>query len=101
MFSHPAPYDFISRMRRMCPVPGCGITTLRMKRHWQEKHTEIVESLHCALCDFITKRKSNLVKHIKVRHGLADPERGVGKVLYHTNAQYMDPSPYSLEDALK
>ena len=91
---------------RGCPVRKCGARGINvladMKRHWREKHEEIVPKFHCTACSYVSKRKSNLGLHFRKRHGPIDRSNidCVDKVEYQINLEYIDPSPLTLEIVL-
>ncbi|XP_059147034.1 uncharacterized protein LOC131934882 isoform X15 [Physella acuta] len=86
-----------------CPVPGCVAKFCRNKSdlryHWLEKHEEITAYYHCALCPVSFKRKSNLLAHIRMKHG-SNMTACLGKIEYQANPEFIDPRPLSLNSVL-
>ncbi|GFR65874.1 transcriptional repressor CTCF [Elysia marginata] len=90
-----------------CPVERCGVPRINvlcdMKRHWREKHEEIVAKYLCPACSYVSKRKSNLTYHYRMRHGSLEAGSSVvcpENVEYHFNREYIDPYPLTLEVVL-
>ncbi|XP_005089558.1 uncharacterized protein LOC101845285 isoform X9 [Aplysia californica] len=90
-------YGGMMDFRSTCPVKDCQVTTVRLKRHWREKHLEFVGLYHCAMCSINSKRRYQVVTHACKAHGVTDPAAAVGRVEYHRNKQYMDPAPLTFE----
>ncbi|RUS74165.1 hypothetical protein EGW08_018080 [Elysia chlorotica] len=91
-----------------CPVGRCGARMITLvsdfRRHWREKHEEIVAKYHCTACLYVSKRKSNLSNHFRKRHGHLAADSSVecvDRVEYHRNQEYIDPYPLSLQNAGK
>ncbi|XP_055898619.1 uncharacterized protein LOC106079054 isoform X12 [Biomphalaria glabrata] len=86
-----------------CPVQGCVAKFCRNKSdlryHWLEKHEEITAYYHCALCTVSFKRKSNLLAHIRLKHG-SNVRACLGKVEYQSNPEFIDPKPLTLSSVL-
>ncbi|KAK3799044.1 hypothetical protein RRG08_051327 [Elysia crispata] len=90
-----------------CPVRRCGARGINvvsdLRRHWREKHEEIVAKYQCTACSYVSKRKSNLSYHFRKRHGLLPTGSSVEyveKVEYQHNQEYIDPYPLSLQIVL-
>ncbi|GFO13605.1 hypothetical protein PoB_004011000 [Plakobranchus ocellatus] len=101
-------YDRIWQRGYACPVQGCGLQSVRdvtdLKRHWREKHEEIIAKFHCSACSYVSKRKSNVFQHFRLRHNgnmLGNSSESVGKVEYQHNKQFIDPYPLTLESVLR
>ena len=86
-----------------CPVSHCSgsNTFFKMRsdfrRHWIEQHEESIEQYNCALCPLTSKRRSNLAKHIRMKHPDVDLMAGFGPVQYQTNKKFIDPYPLTLD----
>lgn len=92
---------YVSSIRRKCPVPCCEVITSQIRRHWREVHVEKMEKFTCLYCSFMSKRRWSLLGHIRMKHGLMDPEQGVGSIVYENNDQFKDPTPFTINDALQ
>lgn len=96
-----------SYRRLFCPVPACnatfqqriGFTECEMKRHWLEKHEECVRLHHCALCNFVAKRKGNVYRHIRTAHN-RDIHSSLGHIDFQPNKEFVPPHPFTLKMAL-
>ena len=77
-----------------CPVEGCRVRTVQMRRHWREKHEELVAVYGCSICSYTSKRKNHVVVHASKIHGV-NGEMAVNGVEYRQNDQYIDPGPFT------
>ena len=84
-----------------CPVPDCQDKHVTynwkqdLKRHWMEQHEELTALQTCVVCNFVTKRKTNLLRHIKFKHPQLNPQEGLGPVQYQENKRYINPHPFT------
>ena len=91
-----------------CPVLGCGARIFRktydFKRHWREKHENIVATFPCSMCPYTSKRRFDVVQHFTLNHRSFLKEnvkqQCVGEVMYGQNQRYVDPHPLTLEAVL-
>ena len=91
-----------------CPVQGCRLKVARdvfdMRRHWNEKHEEIIAKYHCSACPYVAKRRHTVFQHFRLRHN-KDVHNGspgcIGSVEYQHNKEFMDPYPLTLEAILQ
>lgn len=85
----------------VCPVAECQTTVGNysdFRRHWKEKHVAVVIMYHCACCRYCAKRKTNVTRHAFFLHGLGKDE-AIGKAEPQHNKGFIDPSPWTLEEA--
>jgi len=84
-----------------CPVALCKGVQFKIrkdfKRHWKEQHEELIENHICAICGYSTKRKYNLVGHVKQKHMFTNPKEGIGPIQYHENRSFINPYPFTKE----
>ncbi|GFO13607.1 Zinc finger protein 407 [Plakobranchus ocellatus] len=102
----PDPINNVWVPGQACTVKGCGARGIRLlsdlRRHWREKHEEIVPMFHCSACAYISKRKSNIFNHFRRqhRHRLQDTcsnEECIGETNYQHNQEFIDPYPLTLD----
>lgn len=101
-FFWPGTKGTLLRRQLICPVTGCNTavgSNSDFHRHWKERHVASVVMYHCSYCNFPAKRKTNLIRHACVRHGLSKDE-AVGKVEFQANKEFINPSPWTLHKAL-
>ena len=60
-----------------------------------ERHEEMIEQNSCAICSLTLKRRSDLAKHIRLKHSDIEPSEGFGPVHFQANKQFIDPYPLS------
>ncbi|KAK3799046.1 hypothetical protein RRG08_051329 [Elysia crispata] len=91
-----------------CPVHGCRLRVARdvfdLRRHWKEKHEEIIAMFHCSACPYVAKRKYRVFQHYRLRHNSnvinGSPEC-IGRIEYQHNKEFIDPQPLTLEAVLR
>jgi len=54
----------------------------------------------CTVCGFASKRKSNLLVHVKQKHHIMNPEERLGPLQYHENRNYINPHHFKKEIVL-
>ena len=84
-----------------CPVALCKDVQFKIrkevKRHWKEQHEELIENHICAICGYSTKRKYNLVGHVKQKHMFTNPQEGIGPTQYKENRSFINPYQFTKE----
>jgi len=84
-----------------CPVADCKSSQFsqlhHFKRHWTEQHEGLVEHHVCLICGYASKRKSNLMNHMKQKHPHIKPEERLGGVQLYENKNFINPYPFTKE----
>ena len=88
-----------------CPVVACQKLLRKIrdatqfKTHWLEKHEKMVAIYQCSLCSTRLKRKADLYRHLRLKHGC------VGDAAFSfvvscglcPNQNFVDPAPLTQE----
>jgi hypothetical protein len=86
-----------------CPVVTCQGSGFpdrsHFKRHWKEKHEEIIVKYICPHCNCRYKRRDDIVRHARVVHKLYISASSLSEVYQH-NKEFVDPWPFTQETAL-
>jgi len=84
-----------------CPVAECKGVQFKirkdLKRHWMEQHEEMIQNHVCAICGYSSKRRSNVLKHVKKSHDLTDSQEGLLPLQYNGNVHFINPHPFTKE----
>ncbi|XP_005089562.1 uncharacterized protein LOC101845285 isoform X13 [Aplysia californica] len=87
-----------------CPVVGCRARHLsfkaRLQGHWMEKHEPVIKMYKCNMCDYKSKRRRDVAKHVTKLHNLPDAPH-CSTAEFHQNSQYINPAPYTFEDLVR
>ncbi|GFO13604.1 hypothetical protein PoB_004010900 [Plakobranchus ocellatus] len=78
-----------------CAAAACSFNKATLRRHWIATHRKVVTRYRCLKCQLTRKRRSDMIKHTSMRHGVATADFAKEEV--SVNHQYQDPYPYTLE----
>ena len=81
------------RVPTKCPVNGCPVTAVKLKRHWKEIHEELVAVYRCNVCGTTSKRRDKIVIHTIRCHSSVPGDSAVSDVEFIPNKSFVDPAP--------
>ena len=91
-----------------CPVVACEMAksikdSTQFKKHWLEKHQQMVPIFQCTICGYRSKRKSDVYRHLRTRHD-CDGQVDFSSFFscgFGLNQFFVDPFPLAQETVFR